>query len=181
MKLEALERYLNSFGKQVVNRAKGNLQKAKGGDTALEKSITFTVTEDKGVLSVKFKMAAYGKFVDKGVSGTEKERSFKDYKGKTLKSPFRYKKSKGHSQPPTKALDKWIVKKGIAPRDKEGKFMSRKSIKFLIARSIGKKGIQGISFFQKPLMLGMQQFSNNFGAAIKESIIDGLKQQKIIS
>jgi len=30
-------------------------------------------------------------------------------------------------------------------------------------------------------MLGMQQFSNNFGAAIKESIIDGLKQQKIIS
>jgi len=181
MKLEALERYLNSFGKQVVNRAKGNLQKAKGGDTALEKSITFTVTEDKGVLTVKFKMAAYGKFVDKGVSGTEKERSFKDYKGNTLKSPFGYKKSKGHSQPPTKALDKWIVKKGIAPRDAKGKFMSRKSIKFLIARSIGKKGIQGISFFQKPLMLGMQQFSNNFGAAIKESIIDGLKQQKIIS
>lgn len=59
--------------------------------------------------------------------------------------------------------------------------MSRKSIKFLIARSIGKKGIQGISFFQKPLMLGMQQFSGNFGAAIKESILDSLKQQKIIS
>lgn len=111
MNTDALERYLNSFGKQVVNRAKGNLQKYKGGDTALEKSITFTVIEDKGVLSVKFKMAAYGKFVDKGVSGTEKERSFKDYKGKTLKSPFGYKKSKGHSQPPTKALDKWIVKK----------------------------------------------------------------------
>ncbi len=181
MKTEALERYLNSFGKQVVNRAKGNLQKSKGGDTALEKSITFTVIEDKGVLSVKFKMAAYGKFVDKGVSGTEVERSFKDYKGKVNKSPFAYKKSKGHSQPPTKALDKWIVKKGIAPRDKEGKFMSRKSIKFLIARSIGKKGIQGISFFQKPLMLGMQQFSGNFGAAIKESILDSLKHQKIIS
>ena len=29
MKTEALERYLNSFGKQVVNRAKGNLQKAE--------------------------------------------------------------------------------------------------------------------------------------------------------
>ena len=41
------ENSLNDFGKKVVNLSKGNLQKAKGGDTALEKSITFTVTEDK--------------------------------------------------------------------------------------------------------------------------------------
>jgi len=178
MKLDALKRYLNSFGKQVVNQAKENLASAdKGG--ALEKSISFFVTAQKGLVTIKFKMDSYGKFVDKGVSGTEKERSFKDYKGKTLKSPFGYKKSKGHSQPPTKALDKWIVKKGIAPRDKEGKFMSRKSIKFAIARSIGKKGIQGISFFQKPLMLGMKEFGGKFGAAIKDDILNSLRQQKI--
>ena len=179
MNLEAVERYLNSFGKQVVNRSKGNLQKAKGGGTALENSIAFSVIEKDGDLSVRFTMASYGKYVDKGVSGTEVSRSFKDYKGKTLKSPFGYRKAKGHSQPPTKALDKWIVKKGIAPRDKEGKFMSRKSIKFLIARSIGKKGIQGISFFQKPLMLGMKEFGGKFGAAIKEDILNSLRQQKI--
>jgi len=178
MNIEALERYLNSFGKQVVRQAKDNLTSAgKEGD--LQKSISFFITAQKGLITIKFKMASYGKFVDKGVSGTEKERSFKDYKGKTLKSPFRYKKSKGHSQPPTKALDKWIVKKGIAPRDKEGKFMSRKSIKFAIAKSIGKKGIQGISFFQKPLMLGMKEFGNKFGAAIKDDIVNSLRQQKI--
>jgi hypothetical protein len=57
--------------------------------------------------------------------------------------------------------------------------MSRKSIKFLIARSIGKKGIQGISFFQKPLMLGMKEFGNKFGAAIKDDILNSLRQQKI--
>ena len=119
MNLEAVERYLNSFGKQVVNRSKGNLQKAKGGGTALENSIAFSVIEKDGDLTVRFTMASYGKFVDKGVSGTEVSRSFKDYKGKTLKSPFGYRKAKGHSQPPTKALDKWIVKKGIAPRDKK--------------------------------------------------------------
>ena len=175
MELDALERYLNSFGKQVVNRAKGNLQKAKGGGTALENSIVFSLIEKGEDLTVRFTMASYGKFIDKGVSGTEVTRSFKDYKGETLKSPFGYRKAKGHSQPPTKALDKWIVKKGIAPRDKEGKFMSRKSIKFLIARSIGKKGIQGLSFFQKPLMLGMKQFAPKFGAAIKEDIIKSLK------
>tara|TARA_R100000908_G_C3742852_1_gene138913 strand:- start:590 stop:1132 length:543 start_codon:yes stop_codon:yes gene_type:complete len=180
MNIEALERYLNSFGKQVVRQAKDNLTSA-GKEGALQKSISFFITAQKGLITIKFKMASYGKFVDKGVSGTEKERSFKDYKGKTLKSPFRYKKSKGHSQPPTKALDKWIVKKGIAPRDEKGKFISRKSIKFLIARSIGKKGIQGISFFQNPLMLGMKQFNGKFGASLKESIIDSLKKQKIIS
>tara|TARA_R110000824_G_scaffold213828_1_gene400115 strand:- start:40 stop:567 length:528 start_codon:yes stop_codon:yes gene_type:complete len=175
MSLEAVEKYLNSFGKQVVNRAKGNLQKAKGGGTALENSIRFTVEENGSDLTVRFTMATYGKFVDKGVSGTEVTRSFKDYKGQNIKSPFSYKKSKGHSQPPTKALDKWVVKKGIAPRDKEGKFISRKTIKFLIARSIGKKGIQGISFFQKPLMLGMKEFAPKFGAAIKADILKSLK------
>jgi hypothetical protein len=180
MKLDALERYLNSFGRQVINQAKANLAEADKGEK-LEKSIGFFITADKGLITVKFKMLPYGKFVDKGVSGTEQERSYTNYKGKTLVSPFRYKNSKGHSQPPTKALDKWVVKKGIAPRDKAGKFMSRKTLKFLIARSIGKKGIQGISFFQKPLMLGMKEFSGKFGASLKESIIDNLKHQKIIS
>jgi hypothetical protein len=176
MKLDALERYLNSFGKQVVKQAKENLASAdKGG--ALEKSIGFFITADKGLITIKFKMDSYGKFVDKGVSGTEKERSYTDYKGKTLKSPFKYTTK----QPPSKSLDKWIVKKGIAPRDEKGRFMSRKSISFLIARSIKKKGIQGISFFQKPLMLGLQEFSGKFGASLKESIIDNLKHQQIIS
>ena len=178
MNIPSLERYLKSFGSQVVKEAKGNLSAAgKGG--ALENSIDFFVIRKDGTVTIRFKMASYGKYVDKGVSGTEVTRSFKDYKGKTLKSPFGYRKAKGHSQPPTKALDKWIVKKGIAPRDKEGKFMSRKSIKFLIARSIGKKGIQGISFFQKPLMLGMKEFAPKFGAAIKEDIVNSLRQQKI--
>ena len=178
MNIPSLERYLKSFGSQVVKQAKGNLSAAgKGG--ALENSIDFFVIRKGGTVTVRFTMASYGKYVDKGVSGTEVTRSFKDYKGETLKSPFGYRKAKGHSQPPTNALDKWIVKKGIAPRDKEGKFMSRKSIKFAIAKSIGKKGIQGISFFQKPLMLGMKQFSNKFGAAIKEDIVNSLRQQKI--
>ena len=172
MNIDALERYLKSFGKQVVRQAKNNLTSAdKGG--ALEKSISFFITAQKGLITIKFKMAAYGKFIDKGVSGTEKERSFKDFKGKTLKSPFRYTK-----QPPSRVLDKWIVKKGIAPRDEKGRFMSRKSISFLIARSIKRKGIQGISFFQKPLMLGLKQFGKEMLGAVKDDIINGLTTVK---
>ena len=52
--------------------------------------------------------------------------------------------------PPPRKLDKWIVRKGIAPRDKNGKFMSRKTLQFLIARSIFTKGIKPSLFFTKP-------------------------------
>lgn len=170
MNTEALERYLNSFGKQVVNRAKGNLQKAKGGGTNLEKSLSFKVITSAEGFSVQFYMDSYGTFVDKGVSGTKVKRSFKDYKGRTISSPYKYTTK----QPPSRVLDKWIVKKGIAPRDKKGRFMSRKSISFLIARSIKRKGIQGISFFQKPLMLGLKQFGKEMLGAVKDDIINGL-------
>ena len=174
MNTEALERYLNSFGKQVANRAKGGLQKAKGGGSNLEKSIDFKViTSDTG-FSVQFFMNSYGTFVDKGVSGTNKTRRFKDYKGNVISSPYKYTTK----QPPSKALDKWIVRKGIAPRDEKGRFMSRKSISFLIARSIKKKGIQGISFFQKPLMLGLKQFGEEMLGAVKEDLINGLTTVK---
>lgn len=173
MKTDNIERYLESFGKQVVNRSKGNLQKAgKGGK--LEESIKFEVITTSDGFTVQFYMSSYGQFVDKGVSGTQTERTFKDYKGKVIKTPYSYKNRKGHSQPPSKALDKWVVRKGIAPRDASGKFMSRKSITFLIARSIGRKGIQGISFFQKPLGLGLKQFGKDLLGNVKEDIINSL-------
>ena len=174
MKTEALERYLNSFGKQVVNRAKGNLQKKKGGGTNLEKSLSFKVITDADGFSVQFFMDSYGTFVDKGVSGTDVRRSFKDYKGRTISSPYKYTTK----QPPSRVLDKWIVKKGIAPRDEKGRFMSRKSISFLIARSIKRKGIEGLSFFQKPLFLGLREFGKDLLGVVKEDIIEGLTTVK---
>lgn len=174
MNIPSLERYLNSFGKQIVKQAKENLSAAdKKG--ALENSIDFFVIRKGGSITVRFKMNSYGAFVDKGVSGTDKKRSFKDYKGKTIKSPFKYTTK----QPPSGIIEKWIKRKGLKGRDKKGRFITHKSLSFLIARSIKKKGIQGISFFQKPLMLGMKQFSSKFGKAIADDIVNSLRQQKI--
>ncbi len=182
MKTEALERYLNSFGKQVVNRAKGNLQKAKGGGTNLEKSIDFKVTNNTEGFAVQFFMADYGTFVDKGVSGTNKTRSFKDYEGKVISSPYKFGtgssrvgKAKGGM---SGIMAKWVKKKGFQWRDKKGRFMSRKSMGYIIARSIYSKGIQGISFFQKPLMLGLKQFGKEMLGAVKDDIINGLTTVK---
>ena len=174
MNLASLERYLNSFGKQIVKQAKENLSKAdKKG--ALENSIDFFVIKKGGSITVRFKMKSYAAFVDKGVSGTKTKRSYKDYKGKSKPSPFKYKAK----QPPSGIIEKWIKRKGLKGRDKKGRFITHKSLSFLIARSIKKKGIQGISFFQKPLMLGMKQFSSKFGKAIADDIVNSLRQQKI--
>lgn len=175
MNTDALERYLNSFGKYIVQQSKTNLTKGKKNDTkSLYNSISFKVKTTADGFSVQFFMDSYGTFIDKGVSGTKVNRSFKDYKGSTISSPYKYTSK----QPPSRVLDKWIVKKGIAPRDDKGKFMSRKSISFLIARSIKRKGIQGISFFQRPLQLGLENFGKEMLGAVKEDIINGLTTVK---
>jgi len=174
----ALERYLNSFGKQVVNRAKAGLQKAKGGGTNLEKSLDFKVTTNQKGFSVQFFMADYGTFVDKGVSGTNKVRRFKDYKGNVISSPYRFGtgssrvgKAKGGM---SGIMAKWVKKKGFQWRDKKGRFMSHKSMGYIIARSIYSKGINGLSFFQKPLRLGFKQFGDGLLGLVKDDLIKGL-------
>jgi hypothetical protein len=176
MNTDNIERYLESFGKQVVNRTKGNIQRAKGGGTNLEKSISFEVVEDTDGFTVQFYMADYGTFVDKGVSGTKQKQKYTNYLGEVLSSPYSYKNKKGHSQPPSSVLDKWVVKKGIAPRDKKGRFITRKSLTFLIARSIGRNGIKSLSFFQKPLGLGLKQYGADLLENVKEDIIDTLNE-----
>ena len=130
MKTDNLEKYLDSFGKYIVQQSKSNLTKAKKNvDKTLYNSIKFKVVRDKVGFTVQFFMEDYGTFVDKGVSGNKVRRSFKNYEGKTLTSPFKYTTK----QPPSRVLDKWIVRRGIAPRDERGRFLSRKSISFLIS------------------------------------------------
>ena len=176
MKTENIERYLNSFGKQVVNRAKGGLQKAKGGGTDLENSIRFEViTEDDG-FTVQFYMNNYGQFLDKGVSGTSNTQSYKDYNKKVISSPFKYTSK----QPPPGILSKWISKKGIKGRDKKtGRFISNMSLAFIIGRAIKRDGIKSLSFFQKPLGLGLKQFGKDLLDNVAEDILNTLNIETI--
>ena len=53
-----IERYLDSFGKQVVRDAKGILSSAKG-NTALGRSIRFEVIPDSTGYSTKYYMEDY--------------------------------------------------------------------------------------------------------------------------
>jgi hypothetical protein len=167
--MEALERYLNSFGKYIIKQSRANLsRKKKNVSKELYNSLEFKVVKTTEGFSVQFFMADYGTFIDKGVSGTKKINEYTTYDGRKVESPYKYRSKR----PPMKAFDKWIIRRGIAPRDEQGKFISRKSLQYLIANKIYTQGIQGISFFQRPLQLGLKDFYNEVGNAIKEDIIN---------
>ena len=147
MDTDNLQRYLDSFGKQVVKDANGILNSQKG-NTALSKSIRFEVEKDSQGFTTKFYMLDYGTFVDKGVSGNKIKRGYINTEGFAASTPYSYKSK----QPPANILAKWVAKKGLKGRDKKtGRYISNMSLAFLIARKIKRDGIQGISFFQKPL------------------------------
>jgi hypothetical protein len=176
MDTKNIENYLNSFGKQVVNRAKANLGKAKGGSTKLATTIKFEVKPDADGFVVQFFMADYGTFLDKGVSGNKKKQSFKNYENQSESSPYKYTTK----QPPSGILAKWIKKKGIKGRDKKtGRFISNLSLAFLIGRKIKRDGIKSLSFFQKPLGLGLKQFGKDLLGVITTDITDQLSTIKV--
>ena len=176
MDTKNVEKYLNSFGKQVVNRSKANLGKAKGGSTKLSQTIKFEVKPDANGFVVKFYMADYGTFLDKGVSGNKKKQSYKNYENQIESSPYSYTTK----QPPPGILAKWIKKKGIKGRDKKsGRFISNLSLAFIIGRKIKRDGIKSLSFFQKPLRLGMKQFGKDLLGAITTDITDKLSTIKV--
>jgi hypothetical protein len=128
---------LQKFRDIVVNEAKANLRsQGKDASGKLSNSIQGEVKEMLNSIGVYFNMEPYGNFQDKGVSGTKRK----------FNTPYSYTTK----MPPPSKLDKWIVRKGIAPRDAKGKFQSRKGIQFAIARSIFYKGIKPSLFFTKP-------------------------------
>ena len=131
------QKALIKFRDTIINEAKANL-KSMGKDSTgkLSKSIKGEVKEMPNSISMYFQMEAYGFFQDKGVSGIKKK----------YNTEFSYTTK----MPPPSKLDKWIVRKGIAPRDKKGKLMSRKGLQFAIARGIFINGIKPSLFFTKP-------------------------------
>jgi hypothetical protein len=177
MNTRTIENYLESFGNNVVNKSKENLAASKDsmgnsrGDTALGKSIRVEITPTATGFSTKFFMLDYGTYLDKGVSGNKKKRSFKNYKKETVSSPYSYT-TKG---PPIDILSKWIKKKGIKPKGlgrgrskNTGQYIS--GLAYLISKKIKREGIKSLSFFQEPLGLYYGILQKNILKGVKEDI-----------
>ncbi len=137
MQKAEVQKALERFRDHVVSVSKRNLTNSKKNSSKkLYNSIKGNVKVMPNSFSMEFTMEDYGVFQDAGVSGTKKK----------YNTPYSYKSK----MPPVKAFDKWIVRKGLAPRKSGGQFTSRKSLAFLIARSVFRNGIKPSLFFTKP-------------------------------
>lgn len=134
---DAIQKELKRFTDYVVKEARTNLTRLKKNSTkTLYDSLKGDVKVSTNSFEMSIEMEEYGHYQDKGVSGKKVK----------YNTPYSYKSK----MPPPNKLDKWIVRKGIAPRDKKGNFISRKSLQFLIARSIFNNGIKPSLFLTKP-------------------------------
>jgi len=131
------EKELKKFRDYVIKESRTNLTRLKKNSSKkLYNSLKGEYKLMANSFSLYFSMEDYGQFQDKGVNG----------KRSVYTTAYKF----GTKMPPPSKLDKWIVRKGIAPKDKQGKFISRKSLQFLIARSIYYNGIKPSLFFTKP-------------------------------
>ena len=134
---------LNRFAKYVIKQSRTNLsKKKKNASKKLYNSLDYDLTVGPRSFSLEFVMAEYGMFVDQGVHGSKS--SYVENRNSPFKFTGRFKTI------PLAAIDKWTVTRGLAPRDAQGKFMSRQSLKYVIAKSIYEKGIKASLFFTKP-------------------------------
>lgn len=159
---------LGKMGKEVRRRARISL-KARGKVVTgnLYNSIRYeqSVSRDEKSLNLRFsfKGADYAGFVDEGVRGALSS-------AKAPRSPFRFGSGSGPSGGLRPAIDKWVVKKGIAPRGAGGRFASRKGMVFAISRSIYQTGIKPSYFFTNAYDRTLKKYSPKLEKAVADDI-----------
>jgi hypothetical protein len=137
---------LKRFQQYVVRESRSNLKRMKkNSSNRLYQSIKGSVKVNANSFELDIQMLPYGQFQDKGVSGKKKK----------YNTPYSYK----DKMPPARVFDKWVVRKGIAPRNDKGQFQNRKGLSFAIARGIYMNGIKPSLFFTKPFEKAFKKLS----------------------
>lgn len=141
MTIKETNKALNKWAKAIVTDARRNAVKEFGGQSNLAKNLSYKVEAKKNSIMISF-FPGYASFVDLGVQGNTGQ-----LKNGKRPSPYKYR----DKMPPISALDKWAVRKLKATtRNDKGQFVSRKSLKFAIAKNIQRHGIKQTLFFTKP-------------------------------
>ena len=149
-----VDKVLDTFGKKVVQTAKGILNaKGKNASGDLGSSLGYFIkVYPSGAIDMSFVAEGYAKFVDKGVKGSKSS-------AKAPKSPYKYTTK----QPPAGVIDKWVVRKGIkGARDEKGRFIKRKSLVYAMARSIKLYGVKPTNFFTDAFNVAYRDLPQEF-------------------
>ena len=163
-----IAKIFNTLGSNVVKQARANLKKKKKGDSNLSKNLSYKV---KGS-SIEFTLADYWEFVDAGVKGVGGTKA--DGKAWKLKKVTNNKFKYTDKKPPFMAFNGWTIRKGIAPRNKKGQLMKRKSLLYAIANSVYHTGIETTHFFTDALDNEVLKLGDEIGEAFALDLIDGM-------
>lgn len=136
----------------------------------LQRSLKYKVRYGKfGISSIEMfasgKANKYASFMHFGVNGTQKNRG----------SQFSYRTK----QPPTSAVLKWMRAKPVRLRNEKGSFVKQtpqglRSAAFLIARSIKRKGVEGLFYFEKGYNYAIKKKKAILQTAVANDVADVL-------
>ena len=161
---------LQKLGNNVVKEGRGilNRKKKTTSPNTLYNDFDYLVTTAKDSVTLEFEFGGaedYWQFVDEGVRGAG---GFKGSgKARGQGSPFKY----STKMPPRRFIDRWIVSKPLkAARDEKGRFVSRKSLAFLIQRSIFQSGLERTQFFSKPFTQQLNKQTENITKAFADDL-----------
>lgn len=176
---DAIESILLDYGKVFQSMAAGQLRRANKVSTgALSDSIAFTTKRTKNGYELNIEVLDYYKFIDQGVRGTESDK-------RAPRSPYTYR----DKQPPAKAILKWIKKEAftaqaedqktkLSKRQKKArsvkamsKEMKAKTLAFIIARNIKRRGLPYTGFWERSFEKTFQDLDVKLAEATGLSII----------
>lgn len=125
---------LDKFRKNVISDARRNFIGKSASGKGI-RSLDSELNTYPRSFDLDFFMEDYMEYQDKGVSGKKKK----------YNTPYSYK----DKRPPASAFDKWTIRRGLAPRNEQGQFLSRRSLNFAIAQSVFMYGIKPSLFFTR--------------------------------
>ena len=143
---------LNDFGNFIITTYKSQLEAEQMNNGELYRTISYSVSTGTGGWVISVSLADYWKYIENG-------------------------RRAGAKMPPLDVIEKWIKVKQILPRPltlKSGKSVvpTIPQLSFLIARKIGRDGIQPRPFFKQSFEAAKREFLH----IIEEAIIADIKE-----
>ena len=146
---------LTEFGQKIVDNYRAELEACNYQDGQLYRTLSYSVSTGTGGWVISVSLENYWKYIESG--------------------------RRPGKMPPLDVIEKWINVRRIIPHSmtlKSGKTVipSVKQLSFLIARSIGQRGIPARPFFKQSFEAAKQEFLHK----IEEAIIADIKESLVI-
>lgn len=163
-RLEEINKLLDQFGSEVVERAARNL----GAYRTIDGKRRRRVASGRLKSDLTFKIKS--RYNNPIISFTTKSRETGQYA-----DVIEYGRKPNSTPPPIAPILKWIEIKGIRPRNEKGGFVkntesARLSMARAISKSIGRKGIKGIMYYNDAVRDTLDDYGKEFLLALQRDI-----------